>query len=426
MQYRGLTWDHPRGYSALRAAAGRLDAATDGIGITWDKHSLEGFEAHPIADLCERYDLVVFDHPHIGEAVAAGCLQPLESLLTASEIAAMEADTIGPCLSSYRLDGLHWGLPLDAATQVMAYRADLHDAPPPVTWDDVLELSERAPVALSMAGPHAALTFQSMVASLSHVNDFADPERFVPPHAGLASLDLLARLLARSPRSIRDANPIGILGHMAAHADVVLCPLVYGYVNYAVAQDAGGAVARASAGTVGTGSAGTVGTGSAGAVGTGSAGAVATDSAHAVAFANAPRATPGGRPGSTLGGTGIGISKRCTVTPQLLTHLRWLMSAAAQSGFIPAHDGQPSRRSAWLDDAVNSRWGNFYRNTAETLERAHVRPRHHHAIAFQTGAAALIRQELENKGDHRAILGSLQTLFSRSRRNPTAAGLSHA
>lgn len=394
MQYRGLTWDHPRGYSALRAAARRLDAATDGIGITWDKHSLEGFEAHPIADLCERYDLVVFDHPHIGEAVAAGCLQPLESLLSASEIAALEADTIGPCLSSYRLEGLHWGLPLDAATQVMAYRADLHDGRPPVTWDEVVELSERAPVALSMAGPHAALTFQSMVASLTHVNDFADPERFVPQHAGLASLDLLARLLARSPRSIREANPIGILGHMATHTDVVLCPLVYGYVNYAVAHDAGGAVAIGSAG--------------------------------AVAFANAPRATPGGRPGSTLGGTGIGISKRCAVTPELLTHLRWLMSEAAQSGFIPAHDGQPSRRSAWLDDAVNSRWGNFYRNTAETLERAHVRPRHNRAIAFQTSASALIRQDLDSKREHRAILANLQTMFTSSRRNPIPTRLSHA
>ena len=41
MHYRGLTWDHPRGYSALMAAAAKLDEATDGISIRWDKHSLD-------------------------------------------------------------------------------------------------------------------------------------------------------------------------------------------------------------------------------------------------------------------------------------------------------------------------------------------------------------------------------------------------
>lgn len=375
MHYHGLTWDHPRGYSALTAAARKLDETRDGLSITWDKHSLEGFEAHPIADLCQRYDLIVLDHPHVGEAVTAGCLQPLESLFAASEIAALERDTIGPCLSSYQFNGLHWGLPLDAATQVMAYRADLHEGPPPATWDDVCELSERRPVALSLAGPHAALTFQSIVACLVHPEEYSEPARFVPEHAGLAALDLLARIASRSPPSIRDANPIGILGHMATHTDVALCPLIYGYVNYAVASGP----------------------------------------ARPLTFANAPRAVRAGRPGSILGGTGIGISKRCVVTPQLLTHLRWLMSDDAQTSFIPAHDGQPSRRSAWLDDGVNARWGNFYRNTAETVERAHVRPRHNHAIAFQTGASVLIREGLQNKREHRVILARLQTMFEKSR-----------
>jgi multiple sugar transport system substrate-binding protein len=388
MRYRGLTWDHPRGYSALMAAARLLDAARDGISISWDTHSLEGFEAHPIGDLCARYDLVVLDHPHVGEAVAAGCLQPLESLFAPSEIVALERDTIGPCLSSYRLEGLHWGLPLDAATQVLAYRADLLTGPPPVTWDDVIVWPEREPIALSLAGPHAALSFQSIVAALSHLDDASDPEQFVTTQVGLAALDLLARLAARSPRVVRQLNPIDILNHMATHDDVALCPLIYGYVNYAVVG----------------------------------AGAQPT---HALAFANAPRATPGGRPGSTLGGTGIGISTRCVVTPELLTHLRWLMSADAQTRFIPAHDGQPSRRSAWLDDSVNSRWGSFYRNTAETLERAHVRPRHNHAIAFQASAAAFLREELENKREHRAILAGLQSLFASSRHYRAPPRLSH-
>src|SRR3546814_9337222 len=85
---------------------------------------------------------------------------------------------------------------------------------------------------------------------------------------------------------------------MAAHDDVALCPLIYGYVNYAAP----------ASGT------------------------------KPIAFTDAPRETADSAPGSTLGGTGIGISARCAVTPGLLAHLRWLMSDAAQRGFIPAHD----------------------------------------------------------------------------------------
>jgi multiple sugar transport system substrate-binding protein len=372
MRYCALTWDHPRGYDALAAAATLLDEARDGIAIEWDKQPLEGFETHPIEDLCARYDLVVLDHPHVGEAVTAGCLQPLESLFDAEDLATLARETIGPSMASYRYRGEHWALPLDAATQVMASRADLLDRPMPVTWNEVREL--RRPVALSLAGPHAALTFQSVATAFAGSPADVDTERFVSEAVGLRVLDLMADLAARTPDPVRDLNPIGLLGHMAEHDDVALCPLVYGYVNYA-----------------------------------------APASGRAIAFADAPRAEAGGRPGSTLGGTGIGISTRAQVTPALLAHLRWLMSAEAQENFIPAHHGQPSCRSAWHNDGVNARWGNFYRNTAETLERAIVRPRHDGAIAFQTAASALIRDGLAERRPHRIMLDALQNAYSESR-----------
>ncbi|MEP9347769.1 ABC transporter substrate-binding protein [Xanthobacter sp. KR7-225] len=375
MHYHGLTWDHPRGYNALAAAAARLDPA-GGLSLSWEKQPLEGFEAHPIDDLCARYDLVVLDHPHVGEAVAKGCLVPLEDLFAADEIAALDRESIGPSLSSYRFAGAHWALPLDAATQVMARRADLVEGPAPATWDEVLTLSERAPVALSLAGPHACLTFLSIAAALGEPPAVADPDVLVSDTVGQAALDAMARLAARSPASVREKNPIGILDHMAAHADVALCPLIYGYVTYAAPRDPGLA---------------------------------------AIAFSDAPRAAAGGRPGSTLGGTGIGVSRRCVVTPALLDHLRWLMGAAAQVAFIPAHDGQPSRRDAWRDGGVNARWGGFYAATAQTLEAAYVRPRHGGYIAFQADAARLIRDGLADGRPHRDILGDLAARYARSR-----------
>jgi multiple sugar transport system substrate-binding protein len=356
--FRGLTWDHPRGFNALDAAA----KANPVLGLTWAMHSLEGFETHPIAELCEQYDLVVLDHPHVGEAVAGDCLRPLEDICTPEEIAGWAHDCIGPSLKSYQFAGRHWALPLDAATQVMAVKPGFDI---PETWDQVLAFD--GPVALSLAGPHAALSFQSICAALGERPATASPDVFLSKAVGLTALDIMQRLTDKSPLSVRDKNPIGILQHMVEHDDVVMCPLIYGYVNYA----------------------------------------------NDLTFANAPRSIGG--IGSTLGGTGIGISKRCGITPELLDHLRWLMSPQAQIGFIPAHDGQPSLRAAWQDAVINARWGDFYRNTYQTLEAAYVRPRHDRAIAFQTAASQAIRDTLYAQRPHDQLLTQLQTLYAGTR-----------
>lgn len=374
MTYRGLTWDHPRGYRALEAASARADGL-----IAWERQPLEGFETHPIADLCARYDLVVLDHPHVGEAVTAGCLRPLESLFGADEIAAFGRDSIGPCLTSYRYAGQHWALPLDAATQVMAYRGDRIDAAP-TTWDGVTTLPDRVPVALSLAGPHAALSLWSIAAALDAAPAAPDPERLLDPAIGAAALDLMARLAARTPAAVRALNPIGLLEAMASGDAVALCPLVYGYVTYAAPTD---------------------------------------PRVMPLRFADAPTIVASGRPGSTLGGTGIGLSTRAEVTPALLDHLRWLMSREAQGTFIPDHSGQPSRRDAWHDPRVNAAWGDFYTATARTLDQAYVRPRHNGAIAFQTAAAALIRDGLATRRPHRALLDALQAAYAASRQPGT-------
>ena len=55
--YKALTWDHPRGYRALRDAASEV-APAQGLSIHWDKQPLEGFESHPIADLCANFAVI--------------------------------------------------------------------------------------------------------------------------------------------------------------------------------------------------------------------------------------------------------------------------------------------------------------------------------------------------------------------------------
>jgi multiple sugar transport system substrate-binding protein len=366
IRYNALTWDHPRGFHALAAASDK--ARQDGlVDIAWDKQPLEGFESHPIADLCARYDLVVLDHPHVGEAVAQNCLQPLEDVFGEETLTRIGRDTIGPCLSSYHYAGKTWALPLDAATQVMAARPDLLDGPPPVTWDEVEALSEKTgKVALSLAGPHAVLSFLSMAAAFGEEAGREGNDFMVSEKIGIEVYERLARLAAKSPKSVRAFNPIGILGQMAKRDEVALCPLIYGYVNYSAPVEG-----------------------------------------HRVSFHNAPRTVAGGRPGSTLGGTGIGISKRCQITPELKIHLTWLMGAEAQIRFIPGHEGQPSRREAWHDAGVNQSWGDFYQNTAETLENAYVRPRFDGYIKFQTHASALLRQAFDERQDSLTVVRRL-------------------
>jgi multiple sugar transport system substrate-binding protein len=374
--YKALTWDHPRGYNALAAASdsARRDSLVD---IVWDKHPLEGFESHPIADLCQKYDLVVLDHPHVGEAVAEDCLQPLEHVFDAETLAAIGRETIGPCLESYIYAGSIWALPLDAATQVMAARPDLLDGPSPVTWTEVAALSEKtSKLALSLAGPHAALSFLSVCASLGEDAGREGNDYLVSEAIGVEAYALMARLAARSPRSVISLNPIGILGHMASNDDVALCPLIYGYVNYS-----------------------------------------APASGRRIAFHNAPRAAHGGRPGSTLGGTGIGISKRCEITPELKQHLLWLMGSEAQTRLIPSHHGQPSRREAWHDAGVNAAWGDFYRNTADTLENAYVRPRFNGYIAYQTKVSVMLREALASNVGAAAAVHALNETYRKTLEN---------
>ncbi|MBD8679498.1 extracellular solute-binding protein [Sphingomonas sp. CFBP 13720] len=358
MSFRGLTWDHPRGYNALAAAGGGL--------IAWDKHPLEGFESRPIADQCALYDLVVLDHPHVGEAVASDCLVPLETLFAADELAAWGEAAIGPSLASYRYAGHHWALPLDAATQVMAIQHDLGETPP-ATWDAVILLAERVPVALSLAGPHGALSFQSICGALADTS--ARPgDRFVDRALAKQAYALMARLTGDATRAAAAMNPIAMLEAMASGDGPALCPLIYGYVNYAAAGR--------------------------------------------VRYADAPRG-PGGRIGSTLGGTGVAVSRRAKVTPELLDHLRWLLSDATQRGFIPTHDGQPSLRSAWTDPAVDAAAGGFYSATRATTEAALVRPRHDHAIAFQTAASAAIRTGLLDGTPADTVLDAVDAAYTR-------------
>ena len=364
MTFHGLTWDHPRGCNALIAAAKRVNAGRSTPLIEWHIQPLEGFESAPIADLAARYDLLVLDHPHIGEAVAKDCLTPLNTLFSQGQCDEWAAGTIGPAFASYVWQGNSWALPLDVATQVMALRPK-HARPQ--TWEQIDRIATDGGVAQSLAGPHAILTLMSMVAG---TGASVGAKRFLEPEQAAIMLQRMHRLYALRPKGSERLNPIGLLDAMASDTAISLIPLVFGYVNYM----------RPARGQL------------------------------PVAFADSIRAATGA--GGVLGGTGIAITTRATPTDSLLAHLVELMSADTQCRFIPRHDGQPSARAAWTDAQVNDAWGGFYAATRDTAETALLRPRFDGYVAFQTAAAAVVRDALDTREDVQKTLQKIETLWS--------------
>ena len=366
-RYRGLTWDHPRGRFALERAA---ETATDAAGeplLAWDVHPLEGFESSPIEELAERYDVIVLDHPHLGDAIAAGVLQPLDTVFDDRLLRFLAAGCVGPSYRSYVVDGRPWALPLDAATQVAVRLPEVVETAP-ATWDEVAALAAEASVALSLAGPHALLGFASLAVALGEEPRTEPGGGFVSRETGRDAVRMLAELAARAPHGTSELNPIGMLERMRSERDIAYVPLVYGYVTYA--------------------------------------------SGHgALRFSDAPTVVPGGRHGSTIGGTGIALSRRSAPDAAVVDHLSRLFDRATQTGFIPENAGQPSLAVAWEDDAVNAASGGFYRDTAATIADAWVRPRVAGYIPFQSEASAILRDAILGEAPVDQALATVDALF---------------
>ncbi|BCP53965.1 membrane protein [Kaistia sp. 32K] len=368
--FKGLTWDHPRGYNALAAAADDVRKATGSALIDWRKQPLEGFESHPIKDLADAHDLLVLDHPHLGEAAAYDRLLPLEEVFSSDEIEQWKKQSIGPAMESYIWQGHAYALPLDVATQVSVRRPDLCPNRPD-SWADVLALAETGKVGLSLGGPHALLSFYSLCLSLG-----AEPgqDSLIDQSTGLEALGILQSLYAHLDKSLVLLNPIQLLETMSREDRLGYIPLIYGYVTYSTPGQR----------------------------------------PFQLAFGEAPHAGQGRR-GSVLGGTGIALTKRCAPNDKLLDHLRWLMREPTQSTFIPRHDGQPSALAAWADPEVNAAAGRFYLDTLETASTAWVRPRFDGYIAFQNAASGIVRQTLAGEFDHGAALDQIEIRWKHAR-----------
>lgn len=365
---KGMTWSHPRGYDPMVATA-KAWAELTGVTIEWDKRSLQDFETFPVEELARRYDMIVIDHPHVGQVVEEGCLTPLDVPGREAERAELAKGSVGQSYRSYEYAGHQWAFPIDAATQVMAYRADLIEAPG--GWDDVVTLAKAGRVVFPLLPPHSMMSFFTLTANLGHPCA-VEPGPLVDTATGIRAIEMLAEVAQHLDPADFAMDPITASEAMArADAKVALMPLGYGYVSYSVPGFR----------------------------------------PHQLSFADIP--LPGAQ-GSALGGTGIAVSAFSENKATAIAYAYWVASTEVQRGLYASSGGQPGHATAWEDEAVNAAAGNFYRDTRKTLEGAYVRPRHNGYMAFQDAASKRLTAGLAAREAPATILADLDRLFRES------------
>lgn len=343
----GIAWDHRRCWGPLEASIEPYRSLT-GESIGWDRRSLYSFGEGDLATFADTYDLVIYDHPFVGDACDKGWLLDLNAFLTAADKTRFEEDQVGASWRSYAYDGGIWGLPVDTAAQTAAWRADLlamHGLEAPKSLDDVFDLAGRAArhdlwIGWPSAPTDLMCTLVSVAASIGLRPGHSAGDFLSPADADVAIGHLKALAKLAHPKS-RGWNPIRCLDHMAASDDVAYVPYLFNYVNYSSGNPA-----------------------------------------RPVTF-GAPPAVATGLPARTLlGGAGIGISAKSADPHAAFRYAMYLCSPAYQSADYVTHGGQPGSRTAWQSEICNTLTHDFFRSTLPVMDRAYLRPTHPGFVPF--------------------------------------------
>src|ERR1039458_4139355 len=188
---RGITWNHSRALPPLVATAQRFEEQHPGTRIQWEKRSLHDFGHADLMTLAHNFDLLVIDHPMVGDAEATGVLTDLLPLLSSGEIEDFKDDSLGPCFSSYEYAGRLYALPIDAAAPAASFRPDLLDRlglEVPREWNDVMALARQRRAQMPAFSADLFLNFMGLCVSRRSAVA-AGPEQLVDHEIGAECLD---------------------------------------------------------------------------------------------------------------------------------------------------------------------------------------------------------------------------------------------
>ncbi|WP_085033511.1 extracellular solute-binding protein [Ensifer aridi] len=370
IRLKGMTWSHPRGYDPMVACSAIWRERT-GVAVDWDRRSLQDFESFPVEELARGYDLIVIDHPHVGQITAENCLAPLDLPAREAELAALASASVGASFRSYNWQGRQWALPIDAATQVLAWRPDRLDGPP-TRWSDVLEIARSGEVLIPLRPPHSLMSFFTLCGNLGRPCSGGRDRPFADPGVGRQALEAIRELAALVDPACLVMDPIAVLDRMAKEVSPIsLSPLIYGYVSYSLE---------------GFGK-------------------------NRVAFADMPTIGHDQPVGSALGGTGIAVSAFSAQREAACDFAYFVASDAVQSDSYWRSGGQPGHAAGWEDDGANAATLDFYRNTRRTLEGAWLRPRHNGYMRFQEAASHIINDVVTRTVPVAAAIETLNEKF---------------
>ena len=343
------------------------------VRISWDRRSLYEFGEGPLNDVLRDYDLVVFDHPFIGDIARDRSLIPFDDHLSIAERRRFEADSVGASWASYQADGRQWALPIDAAAQVASYRPDLLIAhgEPPRTFDELAALGRRLNAAgkwigLPLVPTDAMCLLLTFAAAAGEKAGIAGS--FLPSASVVRIIGQLRELASLAHPASQDWNPIACYEHMIANDDVVYTPYAFGYVNYS-----------------------------------------ASEQEPHLRFADIPMSPPRG---ALLGGAGIGVSAFSKNPAAAIACALALCSPDFQRGDYVRAGGQPGSLGAWTDDRANAFARDFFRNTLATLRGAYLRPTHPGFVSFFRDASRRVQAAIVAGEDEKSLADWLERRYS--------------
>jgi multiple sugar transport system substrate-binding protein len=377
---RGITWKHDRGLAPLLATAKHFCEEHSDLTIAWEARSLQEFGEGTVQVLADNYDLVIIDHPYMGQVAQEGCFLPLDQHFTPVQLRELERDSVGASYRSYNFEGHQWALPVDAAAQVAGYRADLLQAngfKVPQTWEEVLSLAKfrRGFVSPALSPLDSLMCFFTLCANLGEP-PLDGREQVVRKEIGQQALERLRILAEHSFEGAMAANPIAIWERMSSSDEIAYCPLAFGYSNYA----RNGYRSKL------------------------------------VSFAPIP-SSGRGSVGATLGGAGVAISASCRHLDLALEYISWVTGKECQRTLYVESGGQPASKTAWLDPHANKLTNSYFAATLSVLENAWLRPRFAGFESFQIKALTMVSQFLGAQISCRETLNQLDELYGNALTN---------
>lgn len=369
IRLKGITWNHPRGYSPLIASS-ELFKSTTQIEVVWDKRPLKNFGDKSLYELTNQYDLLIIDHPYIGIAAQTGYLFALDDLIEASTLYELKNQSVGPSYDSYCYMNKQWALPVDSAAQCAVSRPDLLNEKIPGNWDEVFQLSDKIKynskkLGMALCPADSLCTFLSLTAQLgSPIKD--GQHQFIDEDVCITALDIMRRMRDNFHEQSLKWDPIQLLDHMSTYDDIIYAPLVFSYTNYS---------------------------------------RKGFKSRH-LRFYNAP-----GVEYALLGGAGIAISSNTKYPNECAKFVTWITSSTIQKSVYVKENGQPGNIEAWKDKNANLITNNFFKNTIKTMELAYVRPRNPSWPTFQEFLGNTIHQNLAENTNPKLVTNLLRDTY---------------